>query len=96
MSNEENKAINENSDHIELKAFKEDLLNLIHVASDVSGDFSESKFFDDITELLCEAGVYDDIQKDTYINSRKGIRIDGMELEQNGKNFICCYNKILQ
>ncbi len=77
MPNEENKATSENSDHIELKAFKEDLLNLIHVAADVSGDFSESKFFDDITELLCEAGVYDDIQKDTYINSRKGIRIDG-------------------
>ena len=62
---------------LELQEFKQDLLNLVHVAADVSGDFSESKFFDDISELLCEAGVYDDIQKDSYVNSRKGIRIDG-------------------
>ena len=77
MSDEENKATNENSEHAELKAFKEDLLNQIHVAADVSGDFSENKFFDDIAELLCEAGIYDDIQKDTYFNSRKGIKING-------------------
>ena len=40
MSEKENKATNKNSEHAELKAFKEDLLNLIHVA-DVGGDFSK-------------------------------------------------------
>ncbi|MDB4254307.1 AIPR family protein, partial [Gammaproteobacteria bacterium] len=47
------------------------------VHADVGGEVHEEKFFDDISELLCEAGVYDDIQKDAYINSRRGIRIDG-------------------
>ena len=64
-------------DKLELQEYKKDLLNLVHISAEVSGDFAESKFFDDMSELLCEAGVYDDIQKDSYINSRKGIRIDG-------------------
>jgi hypothetical protein len=70
-------SINLEQDKLELQEYKKDLLNLVRISADVSGDFSESKFFDDMSELLCEAGVYDDIQKDTYINSRKGIRIDG-------------------
>ena len=64
-------------DKLELQEYKKDLLNLVHISADISGDFAESKFFDDMSELLCEAGVYDDIQIDRYINSRKGIRIDG-------------------
>jgi len=70
-------SINLEQDKLELQEYKKDLLNLVRISADVSGDFSESKFFDDMSELLCEAGVYDDIQKDAYINSRKGIRIDG-------------------
>ena len=70
-------SINLEQDKLELQEYKKDLLNLVRISADVSGDFSESKFFDDMSELLCEAGVYDDIQKDSYINSRKGIRIDG-------------------
>ena len=68
---------NETNDELELFEFKKDLLNLVHIAADASGEFHEEKFFDDMSELLCEAGVYDDIQKDPYINSRRGIRIDG-------------------
>ncbi len=67
----------ENNEKLELSEFKKDFLNLVRVHSDVGGEVHEEKFFDDISELLCEAGIYDDIQKDTYINSRKGIRIDG-------------------
>ena len=36
----------------------------VNIAADASGEFHEEKFFDDMSELLCEAGVYDDIQKD--------------------------------
>ena len=88
-------SINLEQDKLELQEYKKDLLNLVRISADVSGDFSESKFFDDMSELLCEAGVYDDIQKDAYINSRKGIRIDGwkpgnnssqMEKEQHNTN----------
>ena len=68
---------NETNDELELFEFKKDLLNLVHIAADASGEFHEEKFFDDMSELLCEAGVYDDIQKDPYVNSRRGIRIDG-------------------
>ena len=70
-------SINLEQDKLELREFKKDLLNLVRISADVSGDFCEGKFFDDMSELLCEAGVYDDIQKDAYISSRKGIRIDG-------------------
>ena len=64
-------------DRIELKEFKQDLLNQVQVGADSGGDFSESTFFDHMSELLAEAGSYDDIQKDSFINSRKGIKIDG-------------------
>ena len=67
----------ENNEKLELIDFKKDLLNLVRVAADVSGDVHQEKFFEDMSELLCEAGVYDDIQNDSYVNSRKGIRIDG-------------------
>ena len=70
------------NDISELQDFKEDLLNLIQVGADVDGNFSESIFFDNISEALCEAGQYDDIQRDTYINSRKGIKIDGYNWNQ--------------
>ena len=75
--NNNESSINLEQDKLELQEYKKDLLNLVHISADVSGDFSESKFFDDMSEILCEAGQYDDIQKDPYINSRKGIRIDG-------------------
>ena len=77
MTNKGNKDSTENNEKLELIEFKKDLLNLVRVAADASGEVHEEKFFDDMSELLCEAGVYDDIQKDPYINSRKGIRIDG-------------------
>ena len=77
MTNKGNKDSSENNEKLELIEFKKDLLNLVRVAADASGEVHEEKFFDDMSELLCEAGVYDDIQKDPYINSRKGIRIDG-------------------
>ena len=77
MTNKGNKDSAENNEKLELIEFKKDLLNLVRVAADASGEVHEEKFFDDMSELLCEAGVYDDIQKDPYINSRKGIRIDG-------------------
>ena len=32
-------------DKLELQEYKKDLLNLVHISADVSGDFSESKFF---------------------------------------------------
>ncbi len=77
MADKGNKDSSENNEKLELVEFKKDLLNLVRVAADVSGEVHEEKFFDDMSELLCEAGVYDDIQKDPYVNSRKGIRIDG-------------------
>ena len=63
--------------NIELIEFKENLLKQARVVADIDGQVAESIFFDDISELLSEAGVYDDIQKDRFINSRKGIKIDG-------------------
>ena len=64
-------SINLEQDKLELQEYKKDLLNLVHISADVSGDFSESKFFDDMSELLCEAGVYDDIQKDVILTLEK-------------------------
>ena len=66
-----------NNEDLELLEFKKDLLNKIRVSADVSGDFSEIKFFEDMSELLSEAGIYDDIHSDSYINTTKGIKIDG-------------------
>ena len=50
-----------------------DLLNLVHIL-DASGEFHEEKFFDTCLSF-CEAGVYDDIPKDPYVNSRRGIKL---------------------
>ena len=77
MTDKNNKDFSENNEKFELIEFKKDLLNQVRVAADASGEVHEEEFFDDMSALLCEAGVYDDIQKDPYINSRKGIRIDG-------------------
>ena len=77
MTDKNNIDAKENNEKLELSEFKKDFLNLVSVHADVGGEVHEEKFFDDISELLCEAGVYDDIQKDAYINSRRGIRIDG-------------------
>ena len=43
---------NETNDELELFEFKKDLLNLVHVAADASGEFHEEKFLDDMSELL--------------------------------------------
>ena len=69
-------------ERLELQEFKKELLNQIQIAADVGGIFSNDAFFDITSELLTEAGNYDDIQKDSYINSRRGIKIDGYNWNQ--------------
>ena len=34
-------------------------------------------FFEEISKILTDRGIYDDIEQHVYINTQKGINIDG-------------------
>lgn len=61
----------------ELLEFKRELLADVEIDTQFNEMFAEESFFSIATEQLSEAGVLDDVIACFYVDTQKGIRIDG-------------------
>ena len=62
---------------LELLEFKKELIADVEIDTQFNEMFAEESFFSIVTEQLSEAGVLDDVVACFYVDSQKGIRIDG-------------------
>ena len=58
---------------------KKDLLDDLELASisEEYSAFTEENFINTVTELLSDAGIYEDIEIKQYRHDRRGIKLDG-------------------
>jgi hypothetical protein len=61
----------------ELLEFKRELLADVEIDTQFNEMFAEESFFTIATEQLTEAGVLDDVVSCFYVDTQKGLRIDG-------------------
>ena len=68
--------ISSKKDLIECKKDLLDDLELASISEEYSA-FTEENFINLITELLSDAGIYEDIEIKQYRHDRRGIKLDG-------------------
>ena len=57
--------------------YKKEFLNRIRAGLEANSISTEDNFFEDVSELLMDRGLYDDIEPKQYRNTNKGIFIHG-------------------
>lgn len=62
---------------MDIKEYKIELLNRVRAGSEATASFTKDNFFEEISKILMDRGIYDDIEQHVYINTQKGINIDG-------------------
>ena len=60
-----------------LQDFLTELLNSLQIDAEVASPFQESNFFDYASELLSDAGIYDNIEQNDFRDINRGMKIDG-------------------
>lgn len=78
-----------------LTNFRSDLLNRLKLNSLEGQTFEEESFFVEVSDLLEDAGILDNIEYAPYRNSNKGMRLDGYawnELERTLNVIVCHYS----
>lgn len=71
--------MNVNNDY---KDYKKDLLNRLRAGIEANSMFTEDNFFEEISQLLMDRGLYDDIEPKQYRNSNEDIFIHGFSWNQ--------------
>ena len=61
----------------QLQEFLSELLNSLQIDAEVASPYQEHNFFDYATELLSEAGIYDNIEQKDFRDINRGMKIDG-------------------
>lgn len=61
----------------ELQEYKNDLYQQASISADLDNVFPEESFFENVTEMLSEAGILDNVEYCPYRNTSKGMKIDG-------------------
>lgn len=61
----------------ELKDYKNSIFQAISFESDANAVFPKESYFEYVSALLSDAGILDNIEYSPYINTKKGLRIDG-------------------
>jgi hypothetical protein len=57
--------------------YKKEFLNRLRAGLEANSISTEDNFFEDVSELLMDRGIYDDIEPKQYRNTNKGIFIHG-------------------
>lgn len=61
----------------DLLEYKSELINTINIGATETQSYSEVAFLDSICEILSDAGIYENIEQQSYRNKSKGMKIDG-------------------
>ena len=61
----------------QLQDFLETLLNSLQIDAEIASPFQEHNFFDYASELLSDAGIYDNIEQNDFRDVNRGMKIDG-------------------
>ena len=59
------------------REYKKELLNRLRAGVEANSTFTEDNFFEEVSQLLMDKGLYDDIEPKQYRNTNKGIFIHG-------------------
>jgi hypothetical protein len=57
--------------------YKKDFLNKVRLAAENDYSFEQEAFFEFASNLLSEAGILDNVEYSPFVNSSKGMKIDG-------------------
>lgn len=66
-----------NTESSQLQDFLTELLNSLKIDAEISSSFQEHNFIEYASELLSDAGIYDNIESNHFKDVNRGIRIDG-------------------
>jgi len=75
----------------ELLEYHQELFDLCSIGAEANATFPQEGFFDYTHEMLGQAGILDNIEYCPYVNSRRGMKIDGYSWNELEKaiNIIC-------